>query len=231
MKLELINTIILAGSFLALFGFAELLFHFAKIKAEITRKIVHFGTGILTLLFPILLDNHWLVLFLCSSFALILFISLRFDLLKSINAIDRKSYGSLCYPLSVYICYLVYNWYHHTHNSSNDILVFYLPILILAISDPLAALFGKKWPIIKYRVGTGFKSILGSSVFFISSYLISFSILINLIGDGFSSIALSSLIIAFTTTVSEAFSTNGMDNLYIPLTGAFGTYICLTNLL
>lgn len=231
MNQQLINTAILAGSFLALFGLAELLYHFAKVKAEITRKIVHFGTGILTLLFPILLDNHWLVLFLCASFAVILFLSLRFNLLKSINAIDRKSYGSLCYPLSVYICYLVYDWYHAAHQSNIDLLIFYLPILILAISDPLAALFGKRWPIGKYAVGCGHKSVLGSSVFFASAFIISFGILYKLYASNTTSIVAASFIIALSTTISEAFSSKGMDNLYIPITGAFTTFLCLTNLL
>src|ERR1700741_4724092 len=101
MSKDIINTIILACSFLALFGLAEFIYHTFKVRAELTRKLVHFGTGILTLLFPVMLNNHWLVLFLCGSFALILMVSLKFNLLKSINAIDRKSHGSISYPISV----------------------------------------------------------------------------------------------------------------------------------
>ena len=93
---NIINTALLASSFLALFGIAEILYHFLKMQAELTRKIVHIGTGLLTLLFPLMLSNHWYVLFLCTSFAAILLASLRLNLLPSINAIGRKSAGSLC---------------------------------------------------------------------------------------------------------------------------------------
>jgi len=96
---DIINTGILAFSFLALFGIAEILYHKVNVKAEWTRKLVHFGTGILTLLFPVMLNDHLYVFFLCASFALLLLASLRFNRLKSIHAIDRKSYGSISYPV------------------------------------------------------------------------------------------------------------------------------------
>jgi phytol kinase len=87
---DLINTAMLAGAFLALFGLAELLYHYLNVKAELTRKLVHAGTGLLTLLFPVMLNNHWLVLLLCSAFAVILLLSLRFNLLRSINAMTAN---------------------------------------------------------------------------------------------------------------------------------------------
>ena len=141
MTTDWINTAILSASFLALFGLAELLYHFAHVKVELTRKLVHLGTGALTLLFPVMLSNHWFVLLLCGSFALILIVSLRFKLLPSINAIDRVSVGSLAYPVSVYGCYLVFQAEHQHFG------FFYIPILTLAICDPIAALAGKRWPL------------------------------------------------------------------------------------
>ncbi|MBI3239032.1 MAG: phosphatidate cytidylyltransferase, partial [Flavobacteriia bacterium] len=62
MTTDWINAAILSVSFLALFGIAELLYHFAHVKVELTRKLVHLGTGVLTLLFPLMLSNHWFVL-------------------------------------------------------------------------------------------------------------------------------------------------------------------------
>lgn len=136
-----LNAIILAGCYLLLFTLGELLYYCFKIKAEITRKIVHIGTGLLALSFPLLLANHWCVLVLCTLFAGILIVSLRFDLLRSINAIDRQSIGSLAYPVSVYGCYLTYHLY------DNRYVYYYLPILILAICDPIAGLIGRRWPL------------------------------------------------------------------------------------
>jgi phytol kinase len=210
MNKDILNTIILSSSFLALFGISELLYHFLKVNVELTRKLSHFGTGILTLLFPIMLGNHWLVLLLCASFAGLLLLSLKFNFLKSINAIDRESVGSIAYPASVYICYFVYEY------NGYQFYYFYLPILILAISDPLAALCGKKWPLGKYAVGKNHKTLMGSAVFFISAVVISFVLLMSsYVGT---TLFLIVLVAAFLTTIIEAFSKRGFDNLTIPLT-------------
>lgn len=212
MSENILNAIILAGSFLLLFAIAEGMYHYMHIKAELTRKTVHFGTGVLTLLFPVLLKNHWLVLFLCSSFAVILIFSLKFNLLKSINAIDRKSAGSICYPISVYICYFVYEQYNYSYH------YFYVPILILAICDPIAALFGKKWPLGKYKVGNSHKTILGSSMFFLSSFLLTlFLYLYSVQITSTFTFLLTCLVVSSVTTIVEAFSKNGYDNITIPL--------------
>ncbi len=218
MNQQLINTLLLAGAFLLLFAVAELLYHKLHVKVEITRKIVHFGTGIITLLFPILLDNHWLVLFLCTSFAVILIISLKFNLLKSINAIERESVGSIAYPVSVYSCYLVYQLYNHHY------FYFYLPILILAVCDPLAALFGKRWPKGKYKIGKDNKTLMGSSMFFISALLLCGFILVPNLTYGVGGIIAACIFVSVITTIAEACSGKGYDNITIP----FATVSCLT---
>lgn len=230
MKEQLVITALLGLSFLLLFGVAELLYHYAKIKAEITRKMVHIGTGILTLLFPLLLESHWSVLLLCSSFALILFLSLRYNLLKSINAIGRTSYGSISYPVAVYVCFCVYAWRReHQPEAGNGYILFYLPILILAICDPVAALCGKRWPYGKYRVRQETKTLLGSSLFMISAFSISFVlfILLNNTQHAILQTIIASALIAMTTTVTEAICTKGTDNLFIPFTALFSLYFTL----
>src|SRR4029077_1728821 len=115
--------------------------------------------------------NHLYVLFLCITFAVILVVSLKFNFLKSINAIDRDSFGSISYPISVYGCYLVFTAYNHNYS------FFYMPILILAIADPVAALTGKKWPYGKYNIMGESKTLIGSAMFFITALLISITCL------------------------------------------------------
>ena len=58
MKNEILNTTILAFAFLMLFALAELFNHISLgVRAELTRKLVHFGTGVLTLLFQVMLKQ------------------------------------------------------------------------------------------------------------------------------------------------------------------------------
>lgn len=213
MSKEITNTMLLAGMFLFLFGLAEMLYHSLKIKAEVTRKIVHIGTGLLTMLFPVMLRNHWFVLLLCASFAIILLLSLQFNLLPSINAINRISYGSLLYPVAVYGCYRAYNYFH------NNLIFFYLPVLTMAICDPAAAFFGKRWPFGTFRVNHDTKTIMGSSAFFLSSVGLTL-ILFYFFSPGnfvIRSTLPIALLVAAATTAAEALSTKGWDNVTIPV--------------
>lgn len=210
MSTDLVYTIVLAGSFLLLFTVSETLYYYANVEAEKTRKLVHLGTGLLTLLFPLLLSSHWYVLLLCSSFLWILLLSLRFNLLKSVNNIDRVSRGSLLYPFVVYFLFVAYSFY-------DQILFFYLPVLILAISDPAASMAGTKWPKGKYHVKHETKTLVGSSVFLFTAFVIAGLLMYGLTGLSTLEILLLSLLIAILTSLIEALSYKGYDNLFIPM--------------
>ncbi len=206
---NLFPTASFAISFLLLFGSAEWLYHKSKIQAELSRKYVHFTTGIISLLFPYFLSSHWMVLSLCGSFFLLLLASLKWNLLPSINGVDRVTRGSLLYPLVVYVCFLFYQQY-------DQFLFFYIPILILAISDPIAALVGKKWPQFPYSTFGHTKTGSGSLGFFLSAFLIG---LLGLWCSGQTilvTMVLISSTLAFVSTIAEALSHKGYDNLTIP---------------
>jgi phytol kinase len=197
MAVDLRNTFILGLMFLALFGIAELLYHKFHVQAEYTRKFVHAVTGLLTLLFPIMIKNHWLVLLLCAGFMVVLIASIRFNLIKSINAIDRRSYGTITYPIAIFGCYLAYEY------MNNDYTYYYLPVLTMAFCDPLAAIFGKRWPYGKIKG----KTIVGSSAFFVSAFILAL-MMHRSITDA--------LLIALISTIAEAVTPHGLDNLTIP---------------
>lgn len=205
---EITAPLILACCFLALFALAEGLYHFGKVKAEWTRKLVHIGTGLLTLLFPVVLVSHWQVLFLCASFLMILLASLKFGWLPSINAIDRFSYGSILFPIIVYLLFLVFQM------AGKGLIVFYLPILVLAICDPVAALVGKRFPLGRYRVlGCG-KSLAGSLAFWATALLVT-AITVFALNHAPSGTELV-LLVPVIATVAEALGVKGMDNFTIP---------------
>lgn len=220
MTADWINAALLSASFLALFGIAEVLYHFAHVKVELTRKLVHLGTGALTLLFPVMLSNHWFVLLLCGSFALILIVSLRFKLLPSINAIDRVSVGSLAYPASVYGCYLVFQAEHQHFG------FFYIPILTLAICDPIAALAGKRWPLGKYTIGKDTKTLMGSGMFLLSAVAV-YAVTVSMLDSQteLQSIIFRGFIVATIACLAEAVSGKGTDNLTIPAAVLGGLYL------
>lgn len=212
MEIYVVFPLLLSMGFLALFGMAEYLYHIKKVKPEITRKLVHVGTGILTLLFPLLLTDHWQVLFLSGSFMSLLLASLKYRWLPSINDVRRVSYGSLLYPVSVYGCYLMYVFW------GNGLITFYLPILTLTFCDPLAALVGKRFPAGQYRVGDGHKTVSGSLTFLVVAFLLAFgAFFMHSVGViSITEILLFSIVVALAATLAEAASGAGTDNLTIP---------------
>lgn len=209
MNESLLNSIYLAIAFLMLFASAELLYHKFKIHAEVTRKYVHLVTGLLTMLFPLLIGNHWYVLALCSSFLIILISSLYLNMLPSINAVDRVTRGSILYPIVVYACYMVFYKY-------GELRFFYLPILILAICDPIAALVGKSWPKWSYHLFGHSKTLSGSLGFFASASALCIGIMFGVEGQPLSEVIIPSLIVSLITGCAEALTHKGYDNLTIP---------------
>lgn len=205
-----INTLILAFAFLLLFASAEFAYRALKLKAEVTRKYVHIGTGLLTMLFPILINNPIWVCALCTSFFILLLVSMKFGFLPSINAVPRKTIGSLLYPIVVFMCFLAY---HHYQNY----ILFYLPILTMALSDPMAQFVGKKWPFGHYTLFNHTKTLSGSAGFLGSAWLISFVFLTYGFNTTLWLAAVCGLAIALAGTIAEAISHHGLDNLTIPL--------------
>ncbi len=212
MSKEIINTILLAILFLSLFAIAEILYHRLNLKAESTRKIVHVGTGLITMLFPLLLQSQWSVLLLCACFGLILLLSLRMHLLPSINAIKRTSVGSLLYPVAVYICFIAYQHFH-------NLLFFYLPVLNMAICDPVAALVGNRWPVGKCKINNSSKTFIGSLAFFITSFILTIALFYFFSAEisEQKEVLMISFLIAFFSATTEAVSTKGIDNITIPV--------------
>ena len=211
MTQNIINAILLGGLFLVLFAFAEFLYQKANWKATHTRKIVHLGTGLLTLLFPIWITNHWFILGLCSSFLIILLLSLKFNLLQSINGVERETRGSILFPIIVYVCFLVYNHY-------DSLIYFYVPILILAISDPIAALVGKKFGLGEYKIFGHTKTFIGSAGFCVSAFVITAIGMSSILNISLREVLIVSIVNAIFTTISEAISHKGYDNFTIPVT-------------
>jgi len=197
--------------FLLIFLLAEIGYRTFQFKVEWTRKFVHVFSGLTTLTFPLFLSHWESVLGLCLGFIVLLLLSKKFGLLPSINAIDRKSNGSILFPVAVFCSFVFFT-------QNYDYFCFYLPIIVLAVCDPMAALSGKRWPYGRYKVGNDSKTLVGSGVFLGSCFLI---LLVSLhfgnVGLTVNQILIYSFQLSVLATITEALSRNGADNLTIPL--------------
>jgi phytol kinase len=209
MSEELLHVVLLALGFGLLFASAEWLYHKRRVPAEYTRKYVHLSTGVLAMAFPFLFNDHWPVLFLCGGFLLILLLSLKLGLLPSINAVDRKTRGSVLFPIVVYCCFLTYRHY-------GLYIFYYLPILVLAFCDPAAAFVGKRWPWGRFTLLGHTKTLSGSLAFFAVASLLGVFLFRSAEEAPMGEAIVLALLVAASTTVAEAVTHWGYDNLTIP---------------
>lgn len=212
------NTAVLAFVYLVgiilLLAFNELNYRRLGVKGEITRKFAHFAATLATVPFPYIFTSHWYVLILATIFFAALFITQYSKQLKSIHDIERKSIGSYLLPLSIYVTFLI-------SCLLNNKFIYILPMLILAICDPMAAILGmnikKNNGRIKIFGPKLNKTWLGSGAFLITSLVICIIALYfhrELFDLKTFWLALA---IALTSTLAELFCWRGSDNLTIPL--------------
>jgi len=216
------NTIVLSIVYfiaiILMLAFNELNYRRLKVKGEITRKFAHFAATVGVVPFTYIFSSHWYVLILAIIFSIALFVTKYSEQLKSIHDIERKSVGSYLLPLSIYITFLM-------ANLLDNKFIYILPMLILGICDPLAAIVGmglkKNNQQIKiFGIVTG-KSVFGSAAFLTSSFVISIIALYFNRGVFDLKTFWLALFVAVISTLAEMFSWRGSDNLTIPLSVAF----------
>jgi dolichol kinase len=205
-------TYLIAISLLLVFN--ELIYRRLNPTGEITRKFAHFISVLATVPFPYIFPSHWYILVLALLFTGVLFFTRNGTKLKSIHDVERKSIGSYLLPLSIYVTFLISNFLE-------NMFIFILPMLILAISDPMAAILGINLKTYNGRIKLFGKKLnktwLGSGAFLISSFLI--SIIALYFHNGVFDVKTLGLatFIAVITMIAELISGRGADNLSIPL--------------
>lgn len=202
---------------------AELIRKALRWSPEVTRKLVHIATGVLICFAPRLFQSGIPAILLAIIFIVINFAAIRLGLLKGMHGTNRRSYGTVYYPLSFLILVLLC-W-----DSFPQIIS--ISILVLALSDAAAAIVGENLssPHI-YNLTSDRKSIEGSLAMFITTFCVVavplFASTTIDVHPAFNLnrpalivlIALSSSLFA---TAWEAISSKGLDNLTIPISVAF----------
>lgn len=206
---ELLKIAGVAAGFLALFGLSELIYRKTGTETEITRKMVHVLGGIICILFPFIFTEVWPVAVLAALFVGIIWFSKRKGYLPSIHKVERHTQGSYLYPMAILLCFWVYIL-------NGSILYFFIPVIILAVSDPSAAFFGKLFPYGKYTFWRETKTLLGSLAFFFSAVVI---VIICLHYERLPIIKNWEFItiVALSGSLAEGLGRRGEDNIWIPM--------------
>jgi len=175
---------------------------------EIVRKIIHIGIGPLIPIAKFLKIDQNSALIFTGIVSLMVLINYTYKLFPTIEDIERKSYGTLFYCLSLFI--LIYLFW------DQDPYALITGFFIMTFGDGLAGSIGKSfnsksWILFKQK-----KSLFGTMTMFLTSLIVVYSI-------GYAqqnSLNLNYITIAFFATVLEQFSVLGIDNLIVPISSA-----------
>lgn len=193
-----------------------------SVPPETTRKLLHAGSGLLTLPFPFLFRDAWPVLVLTGASALVLAAArfvppVRARLGGVAGRVNRTTFGELYFPLAVALLFVL--------TLDESPLMFAIPVLVLTFADAAAALVGGRYGTTRHA-GTG-KSVEGSTACAVVAFL---CVHVPLSASGTVDQAQSLLVsatLALLVTMLEGGAWRGLDNLLIPL----GSYTLLHGLL
>ncbi len=187
--------------------------------AELARKMVHAGMGVITACFPLMFVESWPVyalsgLAVASLFLIRLIPKLRNDIGSSLHGVERFSLGEIYFPLAIALI-----WYLGNHQP----ILYSLSVLVLAFADAGAALIGTRFGKRHYTTLEGHKSWEGSLAFFVISFALVFPVVWLLIGVALINSFFIAILVVLLVMLMEAVSWRGLDNLFIPL----GCYLLL----
>ena len=201
-----------------LVAIADLLSRLVPNDRELTRKIVHIGSGNVILLAWWFNISRQVIVSAAIIAAAIAITSYIIPILPSIESVGRKSFGTLFYAISIGILSACF-W-----QTSPQYTV--IGILIMAWGDGMAAIIGQRFGKHIYKIGNITKSWEGSLAMAGASFTVAELVLLSVEGNSWQ-ILLVSIVVAVIATILEAFSKLGIDNLSVPLSSGFICFFCL----
>jgi phosphatidate cytidylyltransferase/phytol kinase len=191
--------LVLAGTF-------EYLGRKRIMKDESLRKIAHILVALLYGLLPFFVDIR-LVTYGALLHLIGAIVARKFKLFTNARRIDRHTYGEIAFPAGAFLASLL----------TDSDWVFAAAMLIVGVSDLLAAIIGKKYGRNNtYKIAGQKKSVAGSLAFYVSSLVIIILTLIQLDVSG-QMLLLTALWVPLLLTATENTGVYGFDNLTIPI--------------
>ncbi|MBE9125318.1 phosphatidate cytidylyltransferase [Coleofasciculus sp. LEGE 07092] len=191
---------------------AETLHRRAATSSELTRKIVHIGTGNVILIAWWLQIPAWVGISASVIASAIALLSYYIPLLPGINSVGRNSFGTFFYAVSIGVL-IAWFWTLRQFQYAA------IGVLVMAWGDGLAGLIGQKFGRHPYQLWGMTKSWEGSLTMALISYAVSSLVLLSVQGNVWQA-WLVPVAIGFVATALEAFSKFGIDNLTVPVGSA-----------
>ena len=201
-------------SILILIFLSEYSYRYDFLEPNHNRKIIHSLVGVAVSFSPFIFLSNIQPLILALIFLIINLFSYKNNKLKSFHNLNRKTLGTIFFPLAFILIAALFWEYKYNIACS---------FMILAVSDPLSSLAGEyiKKPH-KYNIWKDVKSFEGSAIMFLSTFII-LMLFSKFIFNQFDILEsfLAIMLCCFAITIAEAMSVRGSDNLSVPIVAFF----------
>lgn len=177
-------------------------------QTELARKFVHVLSAGFIATWPFFMSFSVIQLLSVLLFGVVL-LSRVHSIFGTVHNVDRQTYGEFLFPISVFLCAAL----------SSTEWIFAAAMLHLGLADGLAAIAGSNGNgHFKYTVFGQKKSLIGTSVFYVVSVIVTGGVVLWADPASFGPMALPIVVwLPITATLIENFSVWGTDNLFVPL--------------
>lgn len=181
---------------------------FKKSGEEASRKFIHIMLSNWWFIAMYFFENAFWASLVPISFVIINYISYKKNLISVMEREKQDGLGTVYYALSLLIISII------TFGIIKKPEIGLCSILIMGYGDGLAAIIGKKVKSPEYKIGNTKKTLAGSFIMFIITFII-----VAIYGylAGANLWILKSIITAIILTIVEAVGIKGTDNLTLPL--------------
>ena len=190
-------------------GLAELLRRWKGYGSDFTRKVIHIGVGMLSWIISLLFSSPWPFVFASMTFVVINLVDWRYGIISAMSSSDRSNLGAVYFPLAAAAVALIF-W------EKQPLMV--AALMPLTWGDGLAPVIGRKYGKHTYTILGHTRSLEGSAAFFVAGGF--FTWLALWLKSGSPELTpveafLPALVVIATTTLTEAVSIWGLDNITV----------------
>jgi phytol kinase len=201
---------ILAASagFIGLLAVVEILSRHPRVTAELARKLAHLSCGVLAAFMPLFMTFRSVIV-VAVLFIPFMVVSRKLGIFASVHRAERTTLGEVYFPLGVGLAAALFP----------ATVPYTFGVLVMAVSDALAALAGGRWGRRGYSILGAHKTFTGSTVFFVSTAVLATGIL-AVSGRLHAGSMAAALAAALILTALEGVLAGGVDNAVLPAAAA-----------
>ena len=199
------NLALVGALFMGLCVGVEVLARRVSLSSELVRKLAHMSSAVFAAFLPLVLSFAQIAA-LGLAFALVMAMSVRLQIFRSIHGVSRTTYGEVFFPLGIAALAIL----------CPRPLPFAYGVLVLGLGDGLAALVGGRLGRRVVPLLQTSKTLWGSGTFLVVCFVLG-TLLLGSAGVPLLYALAAAAAMAIVLTPVELYLTHGLDNLALPV--------------